>query len=144
MEDEGFDHSLHWFDQPTAFWRANMQKVSERHPLTFSTYCCGSLWFSQSSLSAVTKAALKTWNFHLLFQRMCRDTARHGNFCFHQGEEREGVFSSSKVRRVSNNKIYIRKNYSSLMLFQGEEAQLKLQLWQSSSQMPVKISVFFF
>lgn len=101
VEDGCFDHSLNWFDQPTAFQRANMQGVSESHPLTFSTYYYCSLWFSQTSLSAVMKAVLKTWNFHLLFQRVCRDKAGCGNLCFHQGERSEGVLSSSKVRSGS-------------------------------------------
>lgn len=98
VEDE-----LNWLDQPATFWRANMQKASETHPLTFSTCCSRSLLFSQTSvaLSAVTKAVLQAWDFLLLFQRMCQDKAGRGNFCFHQGEKGEGVFSFSEVRSGS-------------------------------------------
>lgn len=98
-----FDHSLYWFDQPTAFWRANMHKVSEIHPLPFSTCCYCSFLFSQPSraLSAVTKAVLQTWDFLLLFQRMCQDKAGRGKFCFQQRDKREGVFSFSGVRSGS-------------------------------------------
>lgn len=144
VEDGCFDHSLNWFDQPTAFQRANMQRVSESHPFTFSTYTIAHfdfprlpflLWWKQCS-----RPGTSTY-----YSRGCAGTKPDVETCaFTRGRGVKGCYLLLRWEVGLKQSTLHRKNYSSLMLFQGEGTQLNLQLWQIACQMLIKIPVFFF
>lgn len=66
-----------------------------------------------------------------------------GNFCFHQGRRGKGCYLLLRWEVGLKQSTLRRKNYSSMMPFQGEGVQLKLKLGQTAYQMLMKKQISF-
>lgn len=138
VEDECFDHSLSWFDQPTAFWRANTQEVQPM-PCPWAHTPTAHFSFPRLQLPFLlwrtqrSRPVTSTYYF-----RGCSGKNGCGNFCFHQGRRGKGCYLLLRWEVGLKQSASRRKNYSSMMPFQGEGVQLKLKLGQTAYQMLMK------